>query len=138
MFTKVIKAFHEILARSGVDPAYGRRLHTMLRELGPVDVHAEGHIQISAGGSPVWRLHQANIELLRDRLVGLGLLDDHEMERLAPDRIARVLIQLPPDDLRARPATGLVSCPDSKRTREMSKPIEQLQQPGIDASALLL
>ena len=81
LFRKVIASFHEILTRAGVDPAYGRRFHTVLRERGLVDVHAEGHIEIAAGGSPAWRLHQANVEQLRDRLVGSGLLDDDEIER---------------------------------------------------------
>lgn len=81
LFAKVIDAFHQILTSSGVDPAYGRRIHRTLREHGLTDVHAEGHIQIAAGGSPAWRLHQANIEQLRDRLLQRGLLDDDEIDR---------------------------------------------------------
>ncbi len=81
LFRKVIASFHQILTGAGVDPAYGRRFHTMLREHGLIDVHAEGHIQIAAGGSPTWRLHQANVEQLRDRLLRSGLLDDDEIER---------------------------------------------------------
>ncbi len=51
LFGRVIDAFHRILTDAGVDPSYGRRFHTMLREHGLVDVHAEGHIPIAAGGS---------------------------------------------------------------------------------------
>lgn len=82
LFTKVIKAFHDVLGESDVDLAYGRHLYSRLRTAGLVDVHVEAHVQISAGGSPGCRLQRANIEQLREHLVRRELLDDQDIGRV--------------------------------------------------------
>ena len=81
LFTKVLRAFYQVLGRAGVDLAYGRRFRWLLREQGLVDVHVEAHIQFVAGGSPGFRLYRANIEQLRERLTDPGLLSNPEIDR---------------------------------------------------------
>lgn len=81
LFLEVMAAFRELLVRAGVDPTYGRLLHTLLREQGLIDVHAEAHFQIWTGGSPTSRLMRANIEQVRDRLTSLSFVSDQKIDR---------------------------------------------------------
>lgn len=81
LFLEVMAAFRELLERAGLDPTYGRRLHTLLREQGLTDIHAEAHFQIWTGGSPTARLMHLTIAQVRDRLTGTGLLADRDIDR---------------------------------------------------------
>jgi hypothetical protein len=78
---KVVRAFRLVLERSGVDLAYGRRCHSLLREQGLVEVHVDAHIELAAGGSPGARLMRSNMEQLRERLTGLELLSQRDLRR---------------------------------------------------------
>jgi SAM-dependent methyltransferase len=80
LFTKVLDAFHQALARAGVDLAYGRHFHRLLRDAGLVDVQVEAQVQFAPGGSHGCRLHRANVEQLRDRLTDQGLVSEAEIE----------------------------------------------------------
>jgi SAM-dependent methyltransferase len=72
LFRRVIGALHHVLERAGLDMAYGRRFHGLLRQAGLADVHVEGHIVVSAGGSPGATLVRANLEQLRGDLAGVS------------------------------------------------------------------
>jgi len=81
LFTKVVAALNRVLERAGLDMAYGRRFHSLLRQQGLADVHVEGHIGVMAGASPGSRIMRANIEQLRDRLTGLAEVTGQEIDR---------------------------------------------------------
>jgi SAM-dependent methyltransferase len=76
---KVLHAFRQVLEQSGVDLGYGRRCATLLRERGLIDVHVDAHIEIADGGSPGARLMRSNVEQLRERLTGLGLISGRDL-----------------------------------------------------------
>lgn len=80
LFDKVLGSFHRLLEDGGADLAYGRFFHAQLSGEGLVDVHVQAHAEIWAGGSTGCELHRANIEQLRDRLIGTGLLTDQEID----------------------------------------------------------
>jgi SAM-dependent methyltransferase len=81
LLNTVSRAFGTLLEAGGGDAAYGRRLPYLLRRAGLSDVHADGHVAIGAGGSPIADLNLANIRQTRDRLVGAGLLDDRQIDQ---------------------------------------------------------
>jgi SAM-dependent methyltransferase len=81
LFTKVMDAFGQVLVDADVDVDLGRRLCSLLRELGLSDVQVEAYARICAGGSPGCRLHRANIEQLKDRVGAVGRITDAEIER---------------------------------------------------------
>jgi SAM-dependent methyltransferase len=81
LFSKVADAFHRLLEEGGVDLAHGRGFYPMLLDQGLVNVQVDGHVQVWPGGSPGALLWQANIEQLRTKLVGAGLLSEDEIER---------------------------------------------------------
>jgi SAM-dependent methyltransferase len=81
LFTKVVGSQNRVLERAGLDMAYGRRFHSLLRGQGLVDVHVEGHIGVAVGGSPGSRLMRANIEQVSDRLTDLGEVSKQEIDR---------------------------------------------------------
>jgi ubiquinone/menaquinone biosynthesis C-methylase UbiE len=80
LFLEVTAAFRALLERAGVDPIYARRLPSLLREHGLIDVSAEAHFQMWTGGSPTARLMHSNIEQVRGRLTGAGLLTDRDID----------------------------------------------------------
>jgi SAM-dependent methyltransferase len=81
LFKTVVGAYNHALEHAGLDVAYGRRFHPLLRAHGLIDVHVEAHIGVAVGGSPGARLLAANIEQLRDRLTGPALLGGTQVER---------------------------------------------------------
>jgi SAM-dependent methyltransferase len=81
LFEKVVGAYNRALEQAGLDMAYGRRFHSLLREHGLVDVHVEGHIGVAVGGSPASALMRANLEQLHSRLVDLGQISSEEIDR---------------------------------------------------------
>lgn len=81
LFLKVADAFHQALEDGGVDIAHGRGFYPMLRAQGLLNVEVDGTVQVWPGGSPGALLWRANIEQLRAKLVGGGLLTEEEVER---------------------------------------------------------
>lgn len=81
LFTKVVGAQQYLLKRAGLDMAYGRRFHSLLREQGLTDIHVEGHIGVTVGGSPGSEVLRANIEQLRDRLTDLAEVSNPDIDR---------------------------------------------------------
>ena len=82
LFLKAAAAFHRVLEEGGVHISHGRRFYPWLRSKGLINVEVEGHMQVSPGGSAGAMLWRANIEQLRPKLVGRGLLTALEIERL--------------------------------------------------------
>jgi SAM-dependent methyltransferase len=81
LFVKAADAFHTVLEDGGVDITHGRGFYPTFLANGLVNVQVDGHVQIWPGGSPGALLWQANIEQLRSKLLGDGLLDEGEIER---------------------------------------------------------
>jgi SAM-dependent methyltransferase len=81
LFVKVADAFHRVLEAGGVDIAHGRGFYPMLRAQGLVNVEVDGSVQVWPGGSSGALLWRANIEQVRAKLVGGGLLTEEEVER---------------------------------------------------------
>lgn len=77
---RVNQAFGALLAAHGADMAYGLHLGPEFSRAGLVEVHVDGHLECSWGGSPYLQLMRANIEQVRDELVDRGLTSD-DMER---------------------------------------------------------
>jgi SAM-dependent methyltransferase len=83
LFVKVADAFHEVLEQGGVEISHGRGFHRWFRSHGLTNVHVDGHMQISQGGSSGALLWQANIEQVGPRLVRKALLSEFEIERFS-------------------------------------------------------
>lgn len=81
LFLKAADAFHRLLEDGGVDIAHGRGFYPLLLAQGLLNVQVDGNIQVWPGGSPGALLWRANIDQLRPRLVGGGLLSEEEVER---------------------------------------------------------
>jgi SAM-dependent methyltransferase len=81
LFMKVMDALAQILADGGVELNFGRRLYSLLRELGLRDIQVEAHTGVWTGGSPGCRLHRSNIEQLHERIAEVGQLTRTEIER---------------------------------------------------------
>ena len=81
LFEKVLRALTHVFELAGLDIAYGRSFHALLNGQGLIDVHVEGHIVISAGGSPASQLIRANIEQLQEPLADLGELSKPEFDQ---------------------------------------------------------
>jgi SAM-dependent methyltransferase len=81
LFLKAADAFHKVLEDGGVDIAHGRSFYPTLVANGLINVEVDGHVQVWPGGSPGALLWQANIEQLRPKLIGDGLLSEHEVEQ---------------------------------------------------------
>jgi SAM-dependent methyltransferase len=72
LFRAYHTAFQSVLAASGVDLAWGRRVHTQMLALG-LDADTEGHTRTWRGDSAGTRLPSASARLLRDRLIAHGM-----------------------------------------------------------------
>ena len=79
LFTRVVGSLNRVLERAGLDMAYGRHFHSLLRKHGLVDVHVEGHIEVMVGGSPGAAIMLANIEQLGDRMTELAGVSRQEI-----------------------------------------------------------
>jgi SAM-dependent methyltransferase len=72
----------ETFGKSGVDHVLGRRLPTLLRSAGLVEVGNEGRAWVMEGGSPGARWFKLSMAHLRGRLVGPEGLSDAEVDRM--------------------------------------------------------
>jgi SAM-dependent methyltransferase len=77
----VLNAFVALLLKNGVNASYGQNLPSLFRQLGLVEVAAEGYAAVGLGDSAVGALNRANIEQTRAGLVASGLVTDEEIER---------------------------------------------------------
>ncbi len=92
---KVRSAFRTLLAGRGADLAYGRTLPRSLREVGLVDVAAEGWFPLTHRRAA--DLEQATVTMLRAQLRTSGLVDDDEIDRhLATVAAGRLDLAQPP------------------------------------------
>ncbi len=80
-FARVERAMHHVLASSGFDPAFGRRLPGRFRAAGLVDVEGRGGLSVVRGGSPYALWYRQSIEALGPRLLAGGLVTEREMAR---------------------------------------------------------
>ncbi|MGH8992814.1 MAG: class I SAM-dependent methyltransferase [Acidimicrobiia bacterium] len=80
-FARVERAMHQLLAGTGFDPAFGRRLPRRLRAAGLVDVEGRGGLSVVQGGSPYARWYRQSIEALQPRLLAAGLVSERELAR---------------------------------------------------------
>jgi SAM-dependent methyltransferase len=69
-------------ARLGLDTDLGRTLPARLRDQALINVGNEGRVFVMEGGSPGARWFGISMAHLRARLVGPGLLDDSEVDRM--------------------------------------------------------
>jgi hypothetical protein len=67
-----------LLREGGVDPRLGRSLPRRFRDLGLDDVGADAYLPLAVAA--VAELERANLEQVRDRLVGLGVVTDAELD----------------------------------------------------------
>jgi SAM-dependent methyltransferase len=82
LWAKGWAAVQRVLTAAGFDFQYGRRLSGDLRRAGLVDVATEGRVFMMPAGSSLARFYRVSFAQLRDRLVGAGLLTEHELEQL--------------------------------------------------------
>jgi len=75
---RIFLAVATVFAAVGADAAYGRRLPKALVDAGLVDVSAEVHAPVVAGGTENWS--RGTVEQLADRLVGTGLTSPADIE----------------------------------------------------------
>jgi SAM-dependent methyltransferase len=67
-----------LFAMAGADPAYGRRLPSVMAGAGLADIGTEVHALVVRGGSERWT--RGTIEQLADKLVGAGLADRADID----------------------------------------------------------
>ncbi len=72
-------AFRQLLADRGADLRFGRTLPRALRQVGLVDVGAQGRFPV--GGPECTLLERATVEQTRTQMVGAGLATDDEIDR---------------------------------------------------------
>jgi SAM-dependent methyltransferase len=75
---KIRRAFRELLKQRGVDLEYGRKLPRLLREAGLAEVRADAYFPVALEGGPP--LEAANVNQVRDGLIGQGLATREEVE----------------------------------------------------------
>jgi SAM-dependent methyltransferase len=78
---KAFSAMKRLMASRGVDLLYGRRLSARVRALGLVNITAEGRMFMWEGRSVGADLIRASLELIRDEMIELGLINQSEFER---------------------------------------------------------
>lgn len=72
-------SFRQLLADSGADLAYGRKLPRLLREAGLRNVQADAYFPVTAPACAA--LENATIRQIRERLVAGGHATDQEIDR---------------------------------------------------------
>jgi 2-polyprenyl-3-methyl-5-hydroxy-6-metoxy-1,4-benzoquinol methylase len=75
---RVYQAVAAVFAAAGADPSYGTRLPAALAGVGLVEVGAEVHTPILAGGTEDWV--SGSVEQLSERLVGSGVANAADIE----------------------------------------------------------
>lgn len=80
-WTALLDAFHHVFRDGGGDPFIGRRLPTLLRDAGVVDVRV--HVQAALPETAQYRRTHllALLESVRAKVVASGLMDERELER---------------------------------------------------------
>jgi SAM-dependent methyltransferase len=81
LWAKGWAAVQQVMAAAGYDFQYGRRLYGDLRRAGLVDIATEGRVFMMPAGSLLARFTQVSVSQLRERIVGAGLLTEHELEQ---------------------------------------------------------
>jgi SAM-dependent methyltransferase len=66
----------------GIDDAFGRKLPGVLRSIGLSEIQSEGRAWVMQGGSPGARWFAHSLHHLRTQLVGSGVLQDAEIDRM--------------------------------------------------------
>lgn len=74
-FDAYTQGIRQILAASGVDHMWARKLHSIMREEGLVEVDSELHARAWSGGEPGALLHLANIAQLHAELLAAGVTE---------------------------------------------------------------
>jgi hypothetical protein len=77
---KIVDGLLAVLTANGADCRYGRRLPMSLQERGLIEIGAESHAFVWVGASPGAELLQASVEQVRDRMISLGRVSDHEID----------------------------------------------------------
>ncbi len=72
----------QVFGETGLDQSLGRRLPQLLRRAGLQNVGNEGRVWVMEGGSPGARWFKLSLAHLRPRLIGPGLLTEHEVDRM--------------------------------------------------------
>ncbi|MEV4636868.1 methyltransferase domain-containing protein [Actinoplanes sp. NPDC049548] len=86
---KLKRDFRTLMARRGVDLAYGRTLPRILREAGLTDVGADAFFPMT--GAACDRLEHATVTQIRDRLTSAGLATEDEIEEHLSNVTAGIL-----------------------------------------------
>ena len=76
---KLRAGFGALLAQTGADPAYGRKLPRLLTEQGLADVAADAYMPVSLPAAGA--LDLSNFDQLHDALLGQGLATAEEIDR---------------------------------------------------------
>jgi 2-polyprenyl-3-methyl-5-hydroxy-6-metoxy-1,4-benzoquinol methylase len=82
LYAKAEAAILQLMGMAGFDRDYGRRLYRDVCLAGLVDVDAEGRVEMLRANIPYARFSQLTFAHLRDRIVGVGLLTDEEVDGL--------------------------------------------------------
>ena len=77
---KTQAAVFRLLDEQGVERRWGRLVHSRMRALGLVDVHAEARLSMWQGGSTGASLTRTNFEQLHDALITRGYVTEEEWE----------------------------------------------------------
>jgi len=72
----------DLFSKTGVDHSLGRKLPSLLRARGLMDVQNEGRVWVMEGGSAGARWFKISLAHLRPRLTGPGLLTDAEVDEM--------------------------------------------------------
>lgn len=75
---RIRRGFRQLLEQRGADLEYGRKLPRLLREAGLEHVRADAYFPVALEGGP--ELEVANVNQVRDGLVGQGLATEEEVE----------------------------------------------------------
>jgi len=73
--------FREVMVARGLDLRYGRLLPSRFRQIGLVDVGAEGRVPLWRGGGYGGILMRANLEQLREDILATGRITQDQFER---------------------------------------------------------
>ena len=92
---KIRRGFRDLLVARGVDLEYGRKLPRLFREAGLEDVSADAYFPVGAEACAA--LEHANVNQVRDGLLGAGLATSEEIERhLSAARSGAIDLVTPP------------------------------------------
>ena len=82
LLTRAIDAHTAVLvARSGFDPHYGRKLTADMEAAGFIDVGGEGRATMWRAGNAGGRIWELTLSQLRDPIVEAGLMSEHDIDQ---------------------------------------------------------